>query len=282
MKDSSRVLIYGGNFDCRSQHFDIEWDEAEGEVNPPAFGDRDIVAVLDSTIFDSIAPLNDSIKYVIGKFGSTSYLECRWGTSVSSSKYLFRGSATAEKIHIAELDYLLWEFAFDLTPAFWSQTGYYTGGYSTDSAYAARYREMVDDYWVALQMFRGFRYPPALADKATHYSDLVSLNCRFEAMMAAYLASWDQAAFADTLRLLIPSIPPPFMDTILTWLDGFQLGDRSNIASVYMALHNRYFNYYGHVIARDVDSVLNTYEIEPFSEDFLGKTVSTLGFRGRQ
>jgi len=273
MRDSTEVLIYGGNFNCSSQHFDVEWAEGDGALRPPEFGDRDIIAPLDSTILDSISSLNDSIKYTIGRSGPVSYLECRWGTGVYFSQYLFRGSATIEKFHIAELDYLLWEFALDLTPEFWFLTGHYTGGRLTDSAYAARYQAMVDDYWVALQMFRDFRYPPSLADKAEHYSDLVQLDCRFEAAIATYLVSRDRTAFADTVASLKPGMPSSFVDTIATWLEAFQLGDRSKIARVIQALHNRYFNYYGQVIAPDLESVLDTYAIEPFYDDVLGATI---------
>jgi hypothetical protein len=272
--DSTQLLIYGGHFDCRSQHFDIEWDEGDEDVDPPQFCDRDIIAPFDSTILDSISPLNDSIRYIIGKSGPISYLECRWTTRVTFSRYLFRGSATVEKFHIAELDYLLWEFAIYLTPEFWFLTTNYTYWYLTDSAYAARYQEMVEDYRGELQMFREFRYPPVLADRANRYSDLVALDYRLEAAVATYLASRDRAAFADTVKRLNSGIPSSFMDTIATWLEDFQLGDRKRIADVFMALHNRYFNYYGQVVAPDIADILSAYEIEQFNDDIVGATIS--------
>lgn len=274
VKDSTESLIYGGRFNCRPQHFGVEWDEGDRTNPPPLFCDRDVIAPFDSTILDTVAPLNDSISYIIGKSGPISYLECQWGNRVTTSRYFFRGSATVEKFHIAELDYLLWEFALDVTPGFWFLTTYYTYWYLTDSAYTAQYQEMVADYRGKLQMFRAIRYPPVFAGKPAAYSELVARDYRFEAAMAAYLANRDRAAFADTVALLIPGLPSPFMDTVATWLEEFQLGDRNKIASVYMQLKNRYFNYYGKVIGPDVADILNAYGIEQFNDDIADATIS--------
>ncbi len=267
MRDSTAVLLYGGNFDCYAPHFGVEWDTSGGSVPPPRFGDRDIIAPLDSSILDTVAPLNDSINYAIGRSGTTSYLECSWGSDVQYSRYIFRGSATAEKFHIAELDYLLSEFNFNLTPRFLFLTTNYEGWYLTDYAYASRYQQMVREYWVALQMFRDFRYPDVLAGNAERYLDLFGRDYRFEAAMAAYIVNRDPRAFVDTVKVLSQGMSVPFADTIATWLEGFQSGDRSKITSVYITLHNRYLNFYGRVIARDFDDALDAHLIERFYGD---------------
>ncbi len=275
LADSSEALLNGADFDCWGRHYEIDWAKDAGDNSaPPDFGDRDIIIALDSSMLESISPLNDSIAYEIGNSGPVSYLECRWDENVYGSEYFFRGSATAEKFHIAEMDYVLWVFAIGLTPEFWFLTGdYYSGHSMSDSAFAAKYKDSVDAYWADLQMFRDFRYPPALADRKAYYSDLVVQDYHLESALAAYLADQDASALSDTVKSLWPDIDSAFMDTITTWLEEFEFGDRFKFALVYQQLHNRHFNYYGRVIVDELESVMNLYQIEQFYDDWFGAAV---------
>jgi hypothetical protein len=266
MADSSVALLYGATYTCQGDNYRVEWEEdADDDIEPPDFGNRDILVVLDSTLLDSIAPLNDSISYQIGKRRSLSYLECLWGEDEYGTQYFFRSEVTAEKCHIAEMDHVFGAFAFDVSPEFWFLMTDYAFGHSiTDSAFAARYRLMADSYALAAEAFKEYHYPPTLAGKQAQYNELVMQDSRLESATAEYLKTRESAAFIDTLKLLWPDIPLTFVDTIATWLGEFQSGNRPKIAFVSQLLHTRYFNYYGRVIVDDLERVMRENMIEPF------------------
>lgn len=266
MADSSVELLYGATYNCQGPNYRVEWEEdADDGIEPPDFGNRDILAVFDSTLLDSIAPLNDSISFKIGKRRSLSYLECLWGDDEYGTQYYFRSEVTAEKCHIAEMDHLLGVFAFEVSPAFWFLINDYAFGHSiTDAGFAARYRLMADSYALAAEAFKDYRYPPQLAGKQARYNELVMHDSRFESATAAYLKARDSAAFIDTLRLLLPEASVVLTDTIAAWLGEFQSGNRSRIARIHQLLHNRYFNYYGQVIVVDLERAIRENMIEPF------------------
>lgn len=266
MSDSTEVLLHVGSYSCyANHHYGIEWAEQDGGIEPPDFGNRDIIAVFDSTLLDSIAPLNDSISFEVGKRQSLSFLECLWGQDEFGTQYYFRSEVTAEKCHIAEMDHLFGVFAFNLTPAFWYLITDYAFGHSlTDAGFASRYRQMAESYALATEAFRAYHYPSELAGKQTQYNELVMQDSRFESATAEYLKTRDADSFIDTLSLLAPDIPLSVLDTIATWLGEFQSGSRSKFAFAHQLLHNRYFNYYGRVIVPDLERAMRENLIEPF------------------
>ena len=266
MADSSVTLLYGATYDCQGHYYGVEWAEHPDDVEePPDFGNRDILVVFDSTLLDSIAPLNDSISFQVGKRRALSYLECLWGEDEYGSQYFFRSEVTAEKFHIAEMDHLFGAFAFDVSPEFWFLiTDYAFGHIMTDSVVAARYRLMADSYALAVVAFKDYHYPPTLAGKQAQYNELVIQDSRFESATAEYLKTRDSAAFVDTLRLLLPDVSLLLTDTIAAWLGEFQAGNRTRIAYIHQLLHNRYFNYYGRVIVIDLERAMRENMIEPF------------------
>jgi hypothetical protein len=266
MADSSVALLYGATYECQTYSYHVEWAENPDDgVDPPYFGDGDIIVVLDSSLVSSIVPLNDNISYRIAPRFPLSYFECLWGDDEYGTQYLFRGEFSAEKCHIAEMDHLFGAFVFDVSPEFWFLLTDSAFGHSiTDSAVAARYREMAASYALAVETFKEYHYPPTLVDKQAKYNELVMQDSRFESATAEYLATRDSATFVDTLKSLLTDVPLVFMDTIATWLEEFQAGNRPRIAYIHQLLHNRYFNYYGRVLVDDLDQAMREKMIEPY------------------
>jgi hypothetical protein len=264
--DSTTKLLQRGDFDCQhSQHYAVTWGPIPAEeTEPPDFGNRDLIVAFDSTILETITPLNDNITYEVGIEGSVSYLRPSWHGTLASHDYIFRDSISEEKFHVAEMNYLFWIFATELTPSFWSVTSQYAKDPSiTDEAFAAEYQFRVDQYHDALAMFRAFRYPESLIGKKSEYDELVTLDYRHETAIAAYFANRNRAALADSLHLLRPDADSARIDNLLTELDEFERGNRGKIPLIVSELKFRYFNYYA-TMALDLDQLLNDLLIDYF------------------
>lgn len=268
--DSTEELLHdfdegaGRGFDTR---FRVLWSSGGARPHdPPEYGNADLIVRLDSTSLDTLTALNDSIAYEFGVQHSLSFFLPSWNHRITESEYYFRESVSVEKIRVAEMDFFFRVFVFDLTPRFWSLLTGYEHYWLTETELAAKYSSGVEDYAGALRLFRGIEYPEILQDRKGPYEELVSRDLRFERSFAEYIRDSDLAALSDSVSVLLQGEREEEIDSILAILSNPETRRAEKLVSFYQRMANRFFNYYGTVIARDMDTLkeqLRIYEIWP-------------------
>lgn len=268
--DSTEELLHdfddgtGRGFGTR---YRVLWNSGGARPHdPPEYGNADLIVRIDSTSLDTLTALNDSIAYEFGMRHSLSYFLPSWNHRITELEYYFRESVSVEKIRVAEMDFFFRVFVFDLTPRFWFLLTGYEYYWLTETELAVKYSTGVEDYAGALGLLRGIRYPEILRDKKELYEELVSRDHRFERSFAEYIRDDDLAALSDSVSVLLQGEREEEIDSILAILSNPETRRAEKLVSFYKEMANRFFNYYGKVIAKDLDKLkeqLRIYEIWP-------------------
>ena len=272
--ENSEYLFYMNDYKSYYKMIDVIWNDYSKADNVEAvFTDNDIIVSFDSTTVQSIPALNDSIYRDITKSQSISYIRYNWNHITDSwERYFFRKEINAEKIHVTEFDFHTWYYAVRYTPRFWFLVVTLENEDFNAEDFISTFKEYIEKYQNTFEYFKTLNYPQSLNDKKQEYDELHSQDLQFQQLFLDFYMSQDTVTFKEDVYNLLGGVDSQDLDEVFLLLNDPEHDENFRLIEFYRVIHNRFLNYYGHVINKDIENIKDELLIEELSDDWLCKT----------